>query len=157
MKKRILLTMTVFFSLTILSFAETAIVRTKTNHIRTSNRLYAPIVTTVTLEDTLEIISEKGEWLNVRFNGKEGWIHKSAVEKNKKKELRPVLLGAEMAPEETDEVTLAGKGFNPQVEKDMQKKYSELNFSKVDQIESQVIDGKELEQFIKSGGLNLPQ
>ena len=157
MKKQIILTSVILFSLASLSFGETAVVTTKTNHIRKSNRFYAPIVTTVSFEDTLEVISENGEWLNVRFNEKEGWIHKSAVEKKEKKELRPVLLGAEMAPEETNEVTLAGKGFNPQVEKDMQTKHSELDFSKVDRIEAQTPNGKSLEQFIREGELNFPQ
>ncbi len=95
--------------------------------------------------------------MNVRFNETEGWIHKSAVEKKEKKELRPILLGAEMAQEDSNEVTLAGKGFNPQVEKDIKTKNSELNFAKVDQIESRDPDAKALEQFIKKGGLKLPE
>lgn len=138
-------------------FGEEVIVRTKTGQIRSQNRFYAPIVLTVSFEDRLEVISEQGDWFNVKFDGKEGWIHSSAVNLKKPKELRPVLLGAEMAPEEADEVTLAGKGFNPQVEKDMQKKHAELDFSKVDQIESRTPDGKKLETFIREGGLNTPE
>ncbi|MCF8068054.1 MAG: SH3 domain-containing protein [Desulfobacterales bacterium] len=136
---------------------QTALISTKENHIREYNRFYAPSLVKVYFEDEVEVISQDGDWFKVKFNEVEGWIHKSAIVKNKKQELRPVLLGAEMAPEEEDEVTLAGKGFNPEVEYALSQENPELNFAKVDEITSSEVDLAEVQAFIKEGGLNFPQ
>jgi hypothetical protein len=55
-----------------------------------------------------------------------------------------------------EEVALAGKGFNPQVEDSYKRKHSELDFTKVDRIEKFKIPEDELIIFINNGGLDQP-
>jgi hypothetical protein len=55
-----------------------------------------------------------------------------------------------------DEVALAGKGFNPQVEESYKRKHAELDFNKVDRIEKFKIPEDELVIFIRDGGLDQP-
>lgn len=135
-----------------------AVVKTKENFIREFDRFYAPVKAKVKFEDQLQIIETKGDWLHVRFEGAEGWIHSSSVVSSRKMTYKPVMLGSEIDPEaEEDEVTLAGKGFNAQVEKKVGEKNPELSFAKVDDIVNYSVSPDEINQFIKDGGLKLPQ
>jgi len=134
--------------------AETVRVITKENAIRSSCRFFAPVVTTVQYNDRLEVVSREGDWFHVRFNGIEGCIHKSAVEQQKIT-LSDLNLGGESSTTE-DEVALAGKGFNPEVEEAYQGENPELSFETVDRIESySLTEGKQI-AFIEKGELNLP-
>ncbi len=135
-------------------FAE---VQTKVNYIRKFNRFYAPVKLKVAYGDKLRVIQKDGDWFKVSFNNVEGFIHKSAIVKMKKRKLQPVLLGAEMTPEAEDEVTLAGKGFNAQVEKKMGDDNPELNYLKVDDILAYQVNPEAIESFIKEGELRLPK
>ena len=112
------------------------------------------MVTTVHYNDRLEVLSQEGDWLQVRFNGIEGCIHKSAVEQQKIT-LSDLNLGRKSSTTE-DEVALAGKGFNPEVEEAYQGENPELSFETVDRIESySLTEGKQI-AFIEGGELNLP-
>lgn len=135
-----------------------AVVKTKENYIREFDRFYAPVKAKVQFEDQLQIIETKNDWLRVRFRDVEGWIHSSAVVSSRKMAYKPVMLGSEIDPEaEEDEVTLAGKGFNAQIEKKVGEKNPELNFAKVDEIANYDVSPAEINTFIKNGGLNLPK
>ena len=134
--------------------AETVKVITKENAIRSSCRFFAPVVTKVQYNDKLEVLSQEGDWLRVRFNGMEGCIHKSAVEQQK------VTLSAlnlsEGSSATEDEVSLAGKGFNSEVEEAYQNENPEVSFETVDRIESYSLSEQEQVVFIERGELNLP-
>lgn len=161
MKKKIFIIMILsFFALTgLLSAAEKiAVVKTKENFIREFDRFYAPVKAKVQFEDQLQVIETKNDWLHVKFKDTEGWIHGTAVITSRKMTYKPVMLGAEIDPEaEEDEVTLAGKGFNAQVEKKVGEKNPELNFVKVDEIVNYEVSPGEINSFIKDGGVTLPK
>ena len=134
--------------------AETATVITKQNAIRTSCKFFSPVKATVRYNDMLEIISKEGDWFQVRFKGVQGCIHKSAIQKKSLSLAK--LTGSQGKGTSGDEVALAGKGFNPQVEAAYKNKNPELNFSAVDRVESYRISDSEIMQFIQKGKLNLP-
>ena len=161
MIKRILMIgVVIFLALPALSGAaeKVAVVKTKENQIREFDRFYAPVKATVKFEDKLDVLESKGDWIKVKFGNVEGWIHNSAVVTTRKMTYKPVLLGAEIDPEaEEDEVTLAGKGFNAQIEKKVGEKNPELNFVKVDEIVNYEISPAEVNEFIKKGELNQPK
>ena len=133
--------------------AETATVITKQNAIRESCRFFSPVKATVHYNDVLEVISKEGDWYKVKFKGVEGCIHKSSIEK--KSISLSNLVGSEKQSTSGDEVALAGKGFNPQVEAAYQKENPSLNFRAVDRVESYNTSESKLIQFIQSGKLNL--
>ena len=54
---------------------------------------------------------------------------------------------------DTGEMALAGKGFNPEVEKEFRKN-SELNYEDVDQIEHYEVTMRERFSFVRDGGLS---
>jgi hypothetical protein len=102
----------------------------------------------------LEVVSKEGDWFQVTFKGVEGCIHKSAVQK--KSLSLSKLTGSQGKGTSGEEVALAGKGFNPQVEAAYKNKNPELNFGAVDRVESYKISDSELMQFIQKGELSLP-
>ena len=92
--------------------------------------------------------------MRVRFNGMEGCIHKTAVEEQKVTLSSLNISEGSSATE--DEVSLAGKGFNPEVEEAYQNENPEVNFETVDRIESYSLSEQEQFVFIERGELNLP-
>lgn len=138
----------------VLLYAETAKVITKMNSVREDCKFFSPVRTKVKLNDILEIISIENDWLRVKFGGVKGCIHKSAIEE-KKFDLSG-LTGTQSKGASSDEVALAGKGFNPEVEKAFKGKHPELDFHKVDEIEGYKITEENIRKFIKNGELKQP-
>ncbi|MGH7806476.1 MAG: hypothetical protein ACRENT_00090 [Thermodesulfobacteriota bacterium] len=134
--------------------AETVTVITRQNAIRTSCKFFSPVKATVNYNDVLEVVSKDGDWFQVTFRGVQGCIHKSAVQK--KSFSLSKLTGSQAKGASGDEVALAGKGFNPQVEAAYKSRNPELNFGAVDRVESYKIPDSEFMQFIQKGKLNLP-
>ncbi|MGE5894193.1 MAG: hypothetical protein ACM34I_09080 [bacterium] len=134
-------------------FAETARVVTRENAIRESCRFFAPVKAKVRYNDAVAILSREGDWYRVRFKGTTGCIHKSALEE--KKFSLSGLRGSKPSAASQDEVALAGKGFNPQVEKSYRGKNPDLDFRAVDLIEAYDVPDSKLMEFMKEGGLSL--
>lgn len=142
-----------FLLLTALSWAETITVITKENAIRESPRFFSPVKAYVKYGDILNIVSKEKDWYKVKFRSIVGYIHKTAVEE------RTISNYGTYTPTTTPsegEITLAGKGFNPQVEKAYRGKYPQMRYELVDRIEKYDISEKELISFIKAGGLSEP-
>jgi uncharacterized protein YraI len=141
--------------LTSLAYAETVRVSTRENSIRKDCAFFSPVVISVKSGDSLQVFSRTGDWLRVSFRGKRGCIHKSAVEE-KKVGLSGLLGGLTTGETTEDEVSLAGKGFNPQVEDSYKRQNPELQFKTVDRIEGFGVSNAELRGFMEEGGLRLP-
>ena len=54
----------------------------------------------------------------------------------------------------SDEIALAGKGFNKQVEGEFRAKNTNLDFSWIDRMETYVVSQAQMQYFIKAGGLS---
>lgn len=133
--------------------AESARVVTRENAIRSECRFFAPVKVKVRYNDRLTILGQKGDWFLVSFRGVKGCIHKSALEQ---KSFRLSSLIGTGGGATSEEVSLAGKGFNPQVESAYKGKHPNLDFRTVDIIEGFKVPPAELEKFLKEGGLTTP-
>ncbi|MCG6553001.1 MAG: hypothetical protein L7F77_11800 [Candidatus Magnetominusculus sp. LBB02] len=131
-------------------FGETMHVITKENAVRAECNFFSAVTAAVKYADALEIVSTKGDWYQVKFNGKSGCIHKSALDKTAVN-LAKSDKGGHTAS--SDEVSLAGKGFNPQVEDAYKKKHPELDFNQVTKVEGYTVSAEKVGVFIKDGGL----
>jgi hypothetical protein len=137
---------------TSLVFAATVTVITQEGVIRKDKRFFAPLVIRVPYGSVIEQTGREGDWLRVSYQGKQGWIHFSAVQTQK---LSPTSGGK--AQEATkDEVALAGKGFTPEVEKAFRDKNPKMRYDLVNQIQSTKTDEPRLQAFIQSGNLKEP-
>ena len=142
------------FSMVSLSAAtETVKVTTRENAVRGDCRFFAPVKLKVLLGDVLTVKGRKGDWYLVGAKGVNGCIHKSAVEE---RTFAASGKGASGVGAAADEVSLAGKGFNPQVEAGYRKSGKNLNYAAVDEIVSISVKEKSLESFVLQGGLIQP-
>lgn len=131
--------------------AETVHVTTRENAVRSECRFFAPVKLKVVLGDRLTVNGHKGDWFLVSAKGVSGCIHKSAVEDRLSSGR-----GAAAGSASSDEVSLAGKGFNPQVEAGYKKSNKNLNYAAVDEIGRIQVGEKSLESFVLQGGLIQP-
>jgi hypothetical protein len=133
--------------------AETVSVITRENTVREDCRFLAPAKARVQYGDQLEVTAREGDWFRVKFRNAKGCIHKNAVTESTVplKDVSGKGYGAS-----SDEVALAGKGFNPEVEKAYRGKHPELDFNAVDSIEGYKVAEESLKAFISAGGLNQP-
>lgn len=133
--------------------AETVQVTTRENAVRGDCRFFAPVKLKVSLGDSLTVSDRKGDWLLVKIKGTSGCIHKSAVEQ---RTFTSSGSGASTGTASSDEVSLAGKGFNPEVEAGYRKSGKNLNYEAVDEISRIQVSEKKLESFVTQGGLIQP-
>lgn len=133
-------------------FAATVTVITQEGVIRKDKRFFAPAVIRVPYGSVIEQTAREGDWLRVSYQGKQGWIHFSAVQTQK---LSPTT-GGKAKEASKDEVALAGKGFTPEVEKAFRDKNPKMRYDLVNQIQSTKTDDTRLQAFIQSGNLKEP-
>ena len=133
--------------------AETVTVITRENTVREDCRFLAPVKTRVNYGDQLDVTSREGDWFRVKFRNAKGCIHKNAVTERTAALSDTSKKGYAATG---DEVVLAGKGFNPEVEKSYKGKHPELDFNAVDSIENYRVSDDSLKSFIKAGGLKQP-
>lgn len=139
--------------LSLTAAAETIKVTTRENAVRGDCRFFAPVKLKVSLGDQLTVKGRKGDWYLVSAKGVNGCIHKSAVEA---RSFASAGRGAASGGTSADEVSLAGKGFNPQVEAGYRKSGKNLNYAAVDEISRSSVSEKSLESFVLQGGLIQP-
>lgn len=134
--------------------AETVKVVTRSNALRAECRFSSPVRAKLRFGDTLNVNGRKGDWYLVSFGAAKGCIHKSAVE------ARSFSVSGGGASRgggaSADEVSLAGKGFNPQVEDSYRKDNKSLNYAQVDEVERLTVSDAALEAFVLQGGLKEP-
>jgi hypothetical protein len=99
------------------------------------------------------VLSRSGDWVQVNYQGKTGWLHKTAFPQATGMRMPGLLTGGPVRETKSDEVALAGKGFTPEVESSYRTKHPEMNFAQVDKIESFKVAPAALQAFIKEGDL----
>ncbi len=140
--------------MTAVAMAATFRVVTEEATIRKDRKFFAPVVIRVPYGEVLQDKAKKGDWLMVNYKGRQGWIHKSAVQEQK---LDWSSVSGGRATEATrDEVALAGKGFTPEVEKSYRGKNPKMRYDLVTQVESYRLSEGQVENFIRAGNLREP-
>jgi hypothetical protein len=130
--------------------AETLKVTVKTTKLRTSPKFYAPAVATLQFGDAIQKLDQQGDWIQgMTTAGLQGWVHGSAVEEPTFSLTARRTSGTGTS---ADEVALAGKGFNEQVEEEY-RKTSNLDYTWVDRMAQMMISESEMEQFLREGKL----
>jgi hypothetical protein len=99
------------------------------------------------------VLSRSGDWVQVNYQGKTGWLHKTAFPQTTGVKLPGLLTGGPVRESKGDEVALAGKGFTPEVEAGYRQKNPGLNYAQVDQVEQFQVNPTQLAAFIREGGL----
>ena len=127
-------------------------VQIQTGQLRETPSFLGRVVTTVEYGNRVTVTSKQGVWSQVTSgDGKSGWIHESALTRSRI-ELKA---GADDVSRTAsgEELALAGKGFNSQVEADFKERNKDIDFTWIDRMESFTVSEKEMITFLKEGGL----
>ena len=147
-------------------------VAVKKTVIRKDASNLSPVVVKINYQDKLELISENDDWWQVSFEGKQGWVHKSALSKTLEQSsgsgqqgsggsIFDAFKGGSQSGSSAskgrsgggDDITLAGKGFNEDVEGEFKTHGENLNYDAVDVMENREVSGFDFQKFAKEGGL----
>lgn len=99
----------------------------------------------------VEVLQTQGDWLEVRSAAATGWLHKSALTTKK----IVIKAGASDvgATASGEELALAGKGFNSDIEADFKNKNAEVSFAPIDRMEKITVSPSEARAFLGQGGV----
>jgi hypothetical protein len=127
-------------------------VQVKEGQLRSTPSFLGPIVGPVAYGERVEALQQQGEWVNVKSQKNQaGWIHQSALTK------KQVMLGAGAqgvsSGNTSQEIALAGKGFNADVESQYRKTHKNADFTWVDRMESMRVAQNEMVTFLKNGAV----
>jgi hypothetical protein len=129
-----------------LAFASTVTVLVQETTLRKRPQFFAPAAGTAKLGQSFEASGPSAGW----YKTDEGYLHQSAVTAKKVRLGSADSVGGSASAEE---VTLAGKGFNAQVEKSYKGKNGAANFAAVDAMERRTVSESALQEFLRAGGL----
>jgi len=153
-QKTQVLTLSVFILITLSAMAaETVSVIVKKTSIREASQFFAKTVAVVEYNDDLTVLATGEDWLKVYKNGKEGWVHLSAV--TPFEAVAPSASGEVSSDYSSGEIALAGKGFSGQVEEQYRQENPELNFDDVDEMEKITVPQEKVVAFQEAGKLSV--
>jgi hypothetical protein len=125
-------------------------VQVRTGHVRAAPTFLARIVAEVSYGERLEVLAQQTAWCRVAVpgSGRQGWIHISALS------AKPIVLRQGAAGDHgatRDELALAGKGFNRQVETAFRARNPQMDFTWVDRMEGITVTPRQSEVFLQQG------
>ena len=102
--------------------------------------------------DRVQVLETRNDWMNVTGpGGQSGWVHSSALTKKK------IVMSSGSQDVQTgasgDELALASKGFNSDVEADFKSKNKDIDFTWVDRMEKFKVSPQEMKEFLEDGGV----
>lgn len=128
-------------------------VQVKTGQLRAAPSFLGQLVGPVSYGERLQILEHQGDWSKVAApGGQTGWVHNSALTKKK------IVMKAGDPDAQTaasgDELALAGKGFNSEVEADFKAKNQAIDFAWVDRMETRRVSPESMQRFLAEGGIH---
>ena len=132
--------------------AENLYVKVQSARLRKEPKFYSATIVFLKAGESVEKISSQAGWYLVKTaGGIKGWLHSSAVQ-SKKVDL--VTMDKSLkAKASADEVALASKGFNEQVEKEYKARHKDISFAWVDRMLAFKVSPEQLRKFLKEGKL----
>jgi hypothetical protein len=127
-------------------------VQVRTVQIRATPSFLGRVLAPLGYADRVQILETANAWLRVAGpGGQSGWVHASALTK------RTIALSAGSRDAQTgasgDELALASKGFNSDVEADFKARNRNIDFTWVNRMEKSRLSPERLQAFLKEGGL----
>ncbi|MCB1151831.1 SH3 domain-containing protein [bacterium] len=127
-------------------------VQVREGKLRQSPSFLGKITADVAYGDRMEVLEETAGWTRVRDgSGRSGWIHASAL--TEKKVVLKAGQGDVAAGASGEEIALAGKGFNEEVEKTYRAANPDVDFAWVDRMETWKVTPDQAAAFVSAGKL----
>ena len=125
-------------------------VQVQTGQLRSTPSFLGPVVTTVKYGDAVQVVQQQGEWVKVTApTGQSGWIHNSALTRKR------IVMKAGGEDVQTaasgQELALAGKGFNSDIEGEFKNKNWTISYVWVDKMVTFKVSAREMQDFLAQG------
>ena len=132
--------------------AETLVVKVQTTNLRKEPKFYSSVLAVLRAGESVESLTAQNGWYQVRTSkGQVGWIHSSSVQK---KGFSLLAMDKPLKTQATaDEVALASKGFNKQVEEKYKAKHGELSYAWVEKMLKIKVTPEQIKAFLQKGKL----
>ena len=128
-------------------------IQVKRAQVRSKPGPLAKIEVTLAYGDRVNVLEEQTDWVLVEIPGSnlKGWVHRSALTQKKIQ----LSSGSGASSVSGDEIVLAGKGFNAQVEEQFKQQNQNLDYGWIDQMEQKLAVSQEaMRQFLNAGDLS---
>jgi len=127
-------------------------VQVRRGQLRETPTFLGKVTSLVGYGDRMTVLEESSGWVRVRTEmGRDGWIHGSALCEKK------IVLKAGQSDLEAgaagDEIALAGKGFNEEVEATWRSTNPQMDYAWVDRMEAWVVEPETAVKFLSEGGV----
>ncbi len=140
-----------------ISVAEAAVpstmsVQVKTGQLRATPSFLGKVTADLAYGDQVTILKQQGEWMQAQTkSGQTGWVHQSALSAKK------IVMSSGSQQAQTaasgEELALAGKGFNSDVEAQFKSQNKDIDFTWIDRMAKIKVDPQECVEFLKEGGI----
>ena len=129
--------------------AATMSVQVKNAPVRATPSFIGKVVGALAYGDQVEVQQTQGAWSKVAGARASGWLHTSALSSKK------IVLSAGQEQAKVaasgDELALAGKGFNSDVEAQFKAGHKDIDFTWINRMEKIRIPATEMQVFLKDG------
>ena len=127
-------------------------VQVQNGQLRSSPSFLGQVVAPVKYGDAVQVVQQQGDWVKVTApSGQSGWIHKSALTKKR------IVMNAGSQNVQTaasgQELALAGKGFNSDIEAEFKNKNRNMDYTWVDRMVTFKVSSREIKTFLDEGGV----
>jgi hypothetical protein len=148
-----MITVICLLTATAFAAAQTMSVQVRSGQVRSTPSFMGKVVADLGYGDQVVRTEEQGGWIKVQVPGRgiEGWMHGSALS-SKKIELKAGTANVKQTAS-GQELALAGKGFNKQVENEFRAKHPNMDFTWIDRMEKFQVSTNEMQRFLEHGGL----
>jgi hypothetical protein len=134
---------------------EEATVQIQSQHLFPRPVFYSTPVAELGFGDVVTLLEESEDWFRVRTaSGTTGWIHSTSVTGAV---LSGGAVGSGSGEVTSDEIMLAGRGFNAEMEESYSGSNPSLSFTGVDQMERIEVDPDDIYGFLVAGQLIEPE
>jgi SH3-like domain-containing protein len=125
-------------------------IQVKNGQLRATPSFLGSVVAGLAYGDQVTVVKSQGPWFQVKdARSRSGWIHQSALT-----EKRIVMTAGTVNAQTTasgEELALAGKGFNSDVEAEFKAQNQDIDFTWVDKMEQIKVSPEESVQFLAQG------
>jgi uncharacterized protein YgiM (DUF1202 family) len=130
--------------------AESMSVQIRTAQLRSEASFLGKLVGSLEYGTRVDIAAKQGDWRQVQVpGGISGWIHQSALTP-KKVVMKAGTQDVQKAAS-GEELALAGKGFNSDVEADFKSKNKDIDFTWIDRMEKIRVTPQDMNDFLAEG------
>jgi uncharacterized protein YgiM (DUF1202 family) len=149
--KQLVLSLALVFTaaVAIAAAVKTMSVQNRKAELRDTPTPFGRVLSSLSYGDKVTVEEQNGPWMKISMAGASGWIHSSAL--TTKRIIMASGDGAQTAAS-SDEVAMAGKGFNPEVEAQFKANHKDIDFKWVDRMEKIVIPPPKIKAFVEAGG-----